>query len=96
MKKELELSVDYGQDWPLSDIYWEESDRPDWEKLLSPELFTRLKAWAKFFSIHADEETGMFGTEELRKWFDLEAVSIFNELKSQVGTQFELKINLWF
>lgn len=96
MKKELLLSVDYGQFWPLSDIFWDNSDKPDWHNLISPELHSRLVAWSLYFNEHANEETGMFGSESSRKWFDLEGVSLYNKLKEEVGDLFELKLKLWF
>ncbi|NEM91860.1 hypothetical protein [Galbitalea soli] len=94
--REIILSVDYGQFWPLSDIMWEESEVPDWPALLSPELIARLKDWAKFFNAHANEETGLFGSEEKRKWFDLEGVSLLNELQRQAGNSYAFTLDLWF
>lgn len=96
MKRELLLCVDYGQFWPLSDIYWDNSEKPAWEHLISPELYSRLVAWSVYFNQYANEETGMFGSESYRKWFDLEGVSLYNELKEEVGELFNLKLKLWF
>jgi hypothetical protein len=91
----LVLAVDYGQTWPLSDIMWP-GERPDWGTLLAPELVHRLENWARFFNEHADWETGMFGSEERRKWFDLEGVRLLADLKTAVGDRYELELNLWF
>jgi hypothetical protein len=93
-KSELILSVDYGQSWPLSDIFWD--DRPDWPKLLQPELVVRLEAWASFFREHADDESGLFGSEEKRRWFDLEAFALRDALEQQVGDRYAIRIELWF
>jgi len=93
-KSELILSVDYGQSWPLSDIFWDE--RPDWESLLPRELIGRLEAWARFFRDHADDETGLFGSEERRRWFDLEGFALRKTLEQEVGDQYVIRLELWF
>jgi hypothetical protein len=91
---ELRLSVDWGMRWPLSDYAW--FDRPDWENLLSPELLARVLEWQNFFNIHGDLETGTFGGEQNRKWFDLEGVRLLNDLTTEVGHLFRFKLVLWF
>ena len=93
-KPELILSVDYGQSWPLSDIFWEEP--PAWDLLRTPELVERLKAWARFFQEHANEETGLYGSEEQRKWFDLEGCALRAELQKQAGHLYTFTLDLWF
>lgn len=93
-KPELKLSVDYGQSWPLSDIFWE--DRPDWATLIEPALAERLRAWAAFFTQNADEETGLFGSEEARKWFDLEGFRLRDDLEAQIGNLYDFRLDLWF
>jgi len=95
--QELLLSVDYGQMWPLNDIMasWD-GERPDWDTLITPELKKRLREWALFFDEFGNDETGLFGSEERRRWFDLEAVGLFNELRRQVGHLYDVKIDLWF
>jgi hypothetical protein len=94
--RELLLSVDYGQSWPLSDIFWDAEDQVNWDQRLSPELTARLEAWASYFTDNANEETGLFGSEEKRRWFDLEGVKLFHDLRSEVGGQFDVKLDLWF
>jgi hypothetical protein len=97
--RELLLSVDYGQTWPLSDIMWFEEDGeplPDWDALITPELKRRLREWALFFNQFGNYETGLFGSEERRRWFDLEGVVLFNELRKQVGHLYDVRIDLWF
>jgi|GEM_PF-2498608 len=93
---EVWLCVDYGLTWPLSDVMWEEQDRPDWNELLGQNIVDRLTTLAAFFTRHADEETGTFGSEDLRKWFDLESVSLFNELEDRVGHIYKVRLKLWF
>lgn len=93
-KPELILSVDHGQSWPLSDIFWDE--RPDWRSLLPRELIERLEAWARFFRDHADDETGLFGSEERRRWFDLEGFALRKALEQEVGDQYVIRLELWF
>ena len=93
---ELKLSVDYGQMWPLDDIMWFDEPRPDWDTLITPELKNRLEEWAIFFDRFGDHETGLFGSEERRKWFDLEGVALFNELRAQVGHLYDVRLDLWF
>lgn len=93
-RPELILSVDYGQAWPLSDIFW--AERPDWPNLLTVDLIRRLEAWARFFRDHADEETGLFGSEERRRWFDLEGFALQKDLKREVGQHYEIRLELWF
>jgi hypothetical protein len=92
----LVLSVDYGQTWPLSDIFWNEEQKPDWGSLLTPQLITRLHDWAAYFTAHANEETGSFGGEDNRKWFDLEGVRLLNDLTEQAGQRHTFKLDLWF
>lgn len=94
--KELVLSVDWGQTWPLSDIMWFEDDRPDWEKTIPAELRDRLIAWARFFNTHADLDSGTFGGEVNRKWFDLEGVALLNDLNDVAGELYRFKLELWF
>lgn len=92
----LLLSVDYGLSWPLSDIYWDNDQRPVWDELLGESLVSRLKDLAAFFTEHANEETGSFGSEENRKKFDKEFVALFNELDKKVGHLYKVKLDLWF
>lgn len=69
---------------------------PDWPSLLEPELMARLHEWARFFNAFADEETGLFGTEQRRKWFDLEGIALRDLLIARVGDRFEVVLDLWF
>ena len=94
--REIVLSVDWGQTWPLSDVMWFEEDRPDWQTLISPDLTDRLLAWAKYFNTHADLDSGTFGGEDYRKWFDLEGVALLNELHAAAGAHYRFKLELWF
>ena len=93
-KPELVLSVDYGQSWPLSDIFWDEA--PQWEQFISSELIARLRAWARFFRDHADEQTGLYGSEENRRWFDLEGFALRSALEEQAGHLYSFRLDLWF
>lgn len=90
----VKIGVDCGQKWSMSTIFWPES--PDWEKLLSPQLYADLFAWGNFFDDHANEVTGLFGSEELRKHFDLEGIRLVDRLEDEVGNQFRFKLHLWF
>ena len=92
----LLLTVDYGQNWPLSDIYWDVEDKPKWDEILSAGLVTRLNKWAEFFTQNANEETGMFGSESVRRWFDLEGADLLNELRKEAGHLYEFELRLWF
>jgi hypothetical protein len=94
--RRIRLSVDYSQDWPLSDIMWDPEEQPAWDELLTPELIADLRAWARFFNTHADWETGLYGSEELRRWFDLEGFRLRTELVRQVGDRFDVELVLWF
>ncbi|MFB2583038.1 hypothetical protein ACEXQD_17450 [Herbiconiux sp. P15] len=94
--REIVVSVDYGQGWPLSDITWMPEDKPDWPSILSPELIERLDAWGDFFDKHADEETSLFGSEELRRWFDLEGVRLRDALEREAGHLYSFRLSLWF
>lgn len=93
MKRLLVLAVDYGQKWPLSDIM-SSDPRPDWETIISGTLRNRLVAWAAFFNEHMDWETGLFGSEERRAWFDREGVALLSELQNEVGADFEFRLML--
>jgi hypothetical protein len=93
MKRLLVLAVDYGQKWPLSDIM-SSDPRPDWDTIISSQLRDRLIAWAAFFNEHMDWETGLFGSEERRAWFDREGVSLLSELHQQVGRDYEFQLTL--
>lgn len=91
---EIELSVDYGYTWPMSTIFWD--DEPDWQSLLPKKLYQDLQAWARFFNEHADHETGLFGSEELRRHFDLEGFRLRDELEKAVGDHYRFTLGLWF
>ncbi|NEM91490.1 hypothetical protein [Galbitalea soli] len=93
MKPEYRLSVDYLQDWPLNDIMLPDP-RPDWDRILTPELSTRLFAWATFFNDHVDMETGMFGSELRRLQFDQEGAELLHELQQQAGHLFDFRLVL--
>ncbi|MCW1250716.1 hypothetical protein ODZ83_11155 [Acaricomes phytoseiuli] len=64
--------------------------------MLPGKLYKDLKAWARFFNEHADHETGLFGSEELRKHFDLEGVRLRDELDALLGDRFKFVLRLWF
>lgn len=85
-RPEILLDVDYGYSWPMSTIFWEPEDIPDWERELPAQLYEDLRAWAKFFNDHANSETGMFGSERLRKHFDLEGVRLRDALEDALET----------
>ncbi|MEH0108886.1 hypothetical protein V6N00_04035 [Tersicoccus sp. MR15.9] len=94
--REITLSVDYGQKWPLSDIMWFDEHQPDWSTLIDQSLADRLTAWARFFNEHANEETGSLGSEENRRWFDLEGVALLNDLSTALEGIYRVRLNLWF
>ena len=93
MKRLLVLAVDYGQKWPLSDIM-SSDPRPDWDAIISSQLRDRLRAWAAFFNEHMDWETGLFGSEERRAWFDREGVALLFELRNQLGQDYDFELTL--
>jgi hypothetical protein len=91
--KEIVLSVDYLQDWPLNDIMWP-GPRPDWDSLISRELHDRLVAWAAFFNEHMDWETGLFGSEERRRWYDVEGLQLMYDLQEALDGKFCVRLRL--
>ncbi|NEM92313.1 hypothetical protein [Galbitalea soli] len=93
MKRALVLAVDYGQKWPLNDIM-SSDPRPDWDSIISSDLRARLIAWARFFNDHMDWETGLFGSEERRAWFDREGVSLLSALQDQAGSELTFELRL--
>jgi hypothetical protein len=93
MKRPLVIAVDYGQKWPLSDIM-SSDPRPDWETVITDDLRDRLIAWAKFFNDHMDWESGLFGSEERRAWFDREGLSLLYALQEQVGDRYDFKLRI--
>jgi hypothetical protein len=94
--RDIKLSVDYGLNWPLSDSMWMPEEQPDWPALISEDLIEALKAWSAFFNKNANYETGLFGSEEKRKWFDLEGFRLQRELSRQVGHLYNVTLHLWF
>jgi len=95
-RREILVDVDYGYTWPMSTIFWALEDVPDWKSELPEALYKDLVAWAKFLNEHANEETGLFGSEELRKHFDLEGVRLRDELEKVLGDRFRFRLRLWF
>ena len=95
-RPEILLDVDYGYSWPLSTIFWDPKDVSDWERELPLQLNEDLRAWAKFFNDHANSETGMFGSEGLRKHFDLEGVRLRDALEDVLGNKYRFRLRLWF
>ncbi|NQX10291.1 hypothetical protein HQQ80_01485 [Microbacteriaceae bacterium VKM Ac-2855] len=96
-KPVLRLRVDHGQRWPLNDHIGAKPFAPvDWHSIISDDLYDRLLAWAAFFDEHADWETGLYGSEERRKWFDQEGRRLLTELKREAGEQFDFTLHLWF
>jgi hypothetical protein len=91
--REIVLSVDYVQDWPLNDIMWP-GPRPAWDILISPELKERLIAWAAFFNAHMDWETGLFGSEERRRWYDVEGLQLMYDLQEALEGRFRVRLRL--
>jgi len=91
--RDIVLSVDYMQDWPLSDIMWP-GPPLDWDALISPELRDRLVAWAAFFNEHIDWETGLFGSEERRRWYDVEGLQLMYDLQEALDGQFRVRLRL--
>ncbi|MBM7410367.1 hypothetical protein JOE38_000190 [Clavibacter michiganensis] len=91
--KDLILSVDYAQKWPLDDIMWP-GPRPDWDTLISPELRDRLVAWAAFFNANIDWETGLFGSEERRRWYDVEGLQLMYDLQEALEGRFRVRLRL--
>jgi hypothetical protein len=94
-RRPLRLSVDYGQRWPLND-YIGVGSAVEWDEVITPDLKRRLIGWATFFREHADEETGLFGSEERRRWFQREGFRLLKELQAQAGDRFDFTIDLWF
>jgi hypothetical protein len=94
-RPEFLLDVDYGYSWPMSTIFWDPRIC-HWERGLPPELYQDLRAWAKFFNDHANSGTGMFGTERLRKHFDLEGVRLRDALEDILGSKYRFRLRLWF
>jgi hypothetical protein len=94
-RRPLRLSVDYGQRWPLND-YIGVGPAVEWDEVITPDLKRRLIGWATFFREHADEETGLFGSEERRRWFQREGFRLLKELQAQAGDRFDFTIDLWF
>ncbi|AND17973.1 hypothetical protein A6122_2865 [Rathayibacter tritici] len=93
----LRLRVDYGQRWPLNDhIGARPADPIEWRSILSPELYDRLVAWAAFFNQYADHRTGLYGSEERRKWFDQEGRRLLIDLRREAGDRFDFTLHLWF
>lgn len=95
-KRELRLMPEWGVYWPLSDVVWDAADQPNWEELITEDLRRDLIAWQAYFNQVANLDTGSFGGEDNRKWFDLEAVRLFNELRRQVGHLYNVTLDLWF
>ncbi|CAD5990494.1 hypothetical protein [Agreia sp. COWG] len=94
-KRLLKLTVDYGQKWPLNDIM-QPGPRIDWDQIISNDLNRRLREWAAFFNEHADWETGLYGSEERRKWFDSEGRKLLKLLQDEAGERFDFELHLWF
>ncbi|MFZ4840992.1 hypothetical protein [Mycetocola saprophilus] len=95
-KRELVLMVDYGFDWPLSDVTWWPEDKPDWNTLITPKLREDLLNWGRFFQQYGDSETGLFGSEERRRWFQQEGFRLDAELRKQIGHLYTVRLDLWF
>jgi hypothetical protein len=95
-RTEFEVSIDYGMNWPIKDWDLDPWERPDWKSLLSAPLQQDLKSWCTFFNEHADETTGLFGSEERRRWFDLEGFRLWKQLEAEVGDKYTFRLNLWF
>lgn len=96
-KPVLRLRVDYSQRWPLNDYIGYSPYGPvDWHSIISDELYDRLVAWAAFFNRYADHNTGLYGSEERRKWFDQEGRRLLTELRREAGDRFEFTLHLWF
>jgi hypothetical protein len=93
MKRSLVIAVDYGQKWPVGDIM-SSDPRPDWDAIISSELRDRLTGWAAFFNDHMDWETGLFGSEERRAWFDREGLSLLYALQEEAGESYEFELRI--
>ncbi|PPF49283.1 hypothetical protein C5B94_16050 [Clavibacter michiganensis] len=91
--KDLILAVDYSQKWPLDDIMWP-GPPLDWDTLISQELKDRLIAWAAFFNAHMDWETGLFGSEERRRWYDVEGLQLMYDLQEALEGKFRVRLRL--
>ncbi len=94
-RRALRLSVDYGQKWPLNDNMLAGPSIP-WDEIITADLKTRLLDWATFFRTRANEDTGLFGSEERRRWFQVEGFRLLKELKEQARDRFDFTIDLWF
>lgn len=94
MKPEYRLSVDYLQKWPLNDIMLP-APPPDWSMIITADLADRLTAWARLFNDNVDMDTGMLGSELLRRTFDHDGVELLYELEQQAGHLFKFRLVLW-
>ncbi|PPI70495.1 hypothetical protein C5D98_07005 [Rathayibacter rathayi] len=94
-KRTLRLSVDWGQKWPLND-YIGPGPIVDWDSKITPELKKRMRDWATFFWENADLDTSLFGSEQKRRWFQVEGFRLLKELQQQAGDEFDFTIDLWF
>ncbi len=48
-----------------------------------PDTAQRIRAWNEFMHQHYDYETGMFPSEEARRWADQEYVSLAQTMRSR-------------
>ncbi|WP_181032902.1 MULTISPECIES: hypothetical protein [Clavibacter] len=51
-------------------------------------------AWAAFFNAHMDWETGLFGSEERRRWYDVEGLQLMYDLQEALEGKFRVRLRL--
>jgi hypothetical protein len=87
----VKLMNDYGVDWPL---WGRDGLAYEGEWLISPELSTRLKAWAANFNAHFHYERGWDGTAKCQE-HRTEGISLHQLLSDELGQDFDVTVDLW-
>lgn len=90
----LDLSVDWGIDWPLSDMTW--PDGLDWDRPERAVLKRDLIAWSAFFNRHADLESESWDSLEHGRRFDAEGQRLTEAVQRTLGPGYAVTLSLWF
>lgn len=87
-RRNIEVQATYITDFPINTDWW--SDAPNWETLLTGDLYRALADWSRFFNEHFDPDLDDgWDSKASRMQFTLEGLRLVDALRVEQGEQYK-------